>query len=53
VGGDFDHMPVCFGQEPLNCEHFPRARAEPKFMMIEITMIRDGSHRNAQATGLD
>jgi hypothetical protein len=50
VGGDFDHMLVCFGKEPIGLEFLPR---EPRFMMIEITMNCDGGHRNANPIGLD
>jgi len=37
----------------MNCGACSEGHAEPKFMMIEITMNCDGGHRNAQATGLD
>jgi hypothetical protein len=37
----------------MNCGALAEARAEPRFMMIEITMNCDGDHRNARATGLD
>jgi hypothetical protein len=48
VGGDFDHMLVCFGKEPDELRSSSQGRvAERRFVMIEITMNCDGGHRNA------
>ena len=53
MGGDFDHMLVCFGEVPDELRRtFCRPRAE-KIRMIEITMNCDGGHRNANPIGLD
>ncbi len=53
MGGDFDHMRMCVGRNRMLRGPFPRATAEARFLMIEITKNCDGGHRNARATGLD